>query len=325
MEIFGKNLDLSIEMGLIANTMKHFTVEGAAVGKRMDLYLSEKTSQSRKAIKQLLDGGRVKLNGRRVSIAKWELKAGDIIELAADKQSERDRERRAGHKFIEVLFEDRDVIVVIKEAGIPVMDDAEGAPYTLVDQVRAYLRRKHPGSRGTFVKPVHRLDSDTSGVMVLAKSKIGEKLIAQFTKHTIRRLYQAVVRGRIESEQGKIDLPLAKGDFGFGKKAAVTPEGKPSRTDFRVLERYLDATYVELELHTGRTHQVRVHLAAKGHPIIGDALYGYEGSKNVAFPRQALHASLIRFTHPVSHERMEFKAPLPKDMEKLIDELRMGC
>lgn len=291
---------------------------------RLDRFLVEKSGQSRQWAKQRLDEGGVRVNGKKVMIAKWQVQPGDRIDVQASRRGNEARMRKASHHFIEVIHEDRDVIVVVKEAGVPVKEDVEEADFTLLDQVRSYLMRKNPGARGTFAKPVHRLDTDTSGVMVLAKSKEGEALIQQFKGHTIRRVYWAVVNGQIEDYEGKIDMPLAKGDFGHGRKVAAMPDGKKAISRYRVLERYLTATLVEVELQTGRTHQVRAHMAAIGHPVIGDVTYGIPGS-GIEFPRQALHAHLLRFHHPVTGEVIEATAPLPTDMETLVDHLRDEC
>lgn len=230
--------------------------------------------------------------------------------------------------FLEVIFEDRDIIVCEKPAGV-LTEPKQGSPHDhLLGLIKNYLKRKHPEARGSYIKLLHRLDRDTSGVIVAAKSKVGEQLEDQFRKHIVERQYVAVVEGRVEKEAGRIDFALEKGDFHGGRKIRVVRgsggaggaglEGMPAITDYKVKERYGKATLVAVTVQTGRTHQVRAHFAEIGHPLAGDTTYG----SKMSFGRHALHACLLAFHHPRTKERMRFESKLPEDMMRLIDGLR---
>ncbi len=306
--------------------MSQWTVADDDVGQRIDVWLARRAALSRKDVKRAMDQGSVRVNGKRVAIAKWELVRGDRVQLVKVAPTERGRERIANYRRINVLFEDRDLIAVEKPAGITVVPVEGTSEATMVDQVRAYLRRKHPESRGTFVRALHRLDRDTSGIVLMAKSRLGERATALFKRHAIRREYLAIVHGALEEEDGTIDLPLTKGEFGHGRKVVpavgkLKKIGKHAVTHFHVEERYRDATLLKVRVETGRTHQIRVHLASLGHPILGDRRYG-PLTDPVPVGRQALHAALLGLHHPVTGEKMELKLPPPTDFAALIDVLR---
>lgn len=238
-------------------------------------------------------------------------------------------QQSAAHRpgFLEVIFEDRDIIVCEKPAGV-LTEPKQGSPHDhLLGLIKNYLKRKHPEARGSYIKLLHRLDRDTSGVIVAAKSKVGEQLEDQFRKHSVERQYVAVVEGRVEKEEGRIDFALEKGDFHGGRKIRVVRggaggtaggEGMPAVTDYKVKERYGKATLVAVTVQTGRTHQVRAHFSEIGHPLVGDPTYG----SKINFGRHALHACLLAFNHPRTKERLRFESKLPEDMTRLIDQLR---
>lgn len=323
--------------------MEHFRVSAGAAGERLDKYLVNKMpTVSRSAIKELIDSGRVKVNGKRVLIAKWEMLDGDDVEVRLEgwapsgkpshtikereaPQRER-RETRPAHKgtkpFVNIVYEDKDFLVVEKPAGVVIQAGGEGRGHseTFVDHIKAYLKRKHHG-KGSYVRPVHRLDKETSGLMVFATSRVGENLIEQFKKHTVERSYLAIVDGAVSKEQGKIDLAIQKGDFGHGKRAHISKSGgSKAVTLYMVKERYGHATLLRLDMQTGRTHQARVHLAEIHHPIIGDSVYGK--GKGMAFERHALHSHVLGFKHPRTGKKMRFISDLPEDMAGLVDQLR---
>lgn len=227
------------------------------------------------------------------------------------------------HRHLKIYFTDRDVIVVEKPAGILSVSSEGKSADDMVSEVKAFLSRRHQTSHGSFVSPLHRLDTETSGIMIFALSKDGKKLEDQFRSHAIRREYVAVVSGQVEESEGIIDIPLEKGDFHGGKKVrrAGRGEGKRAVTEFRVKERYGNATLLDVKVRTGRTHQIRVHLAEKGYPLLGDKLYS-EGDRS--FNRQALHAAVLGFRHPATGKKMLFHSPLPRDMRELVDKLRQG-
>lgn len=293
---------------------------------RLDQWLvARKLYGSRQAAKAALDAGLVRVGKKRVIIAKWALKSGDAVTVDRKTLSHKSREKIAGEKKIQVLYEDNDLICINKPAGVSVVETSHSASLTVVDMVRAYLRRKYPGARGTYVKALHRLDVETSGAVVLAKSKIGEKVGQQFKTHSIDRRYIAVVSGAVEDEAGTISMSLEKGEFGRGRKVAPAPlgSGKRAVTHFRVEERYTDASLLDLRVETGRTHQIRVHCASLGHPLLGDTLYGSADAMKV--PRLALHAEFLKFYLPVSGKKVECRAPIPADMQSIIDACRERC
>jgi 23S rRNA pseudouridine1911/1915/1917 synthase len=231
-----------------------------------------------------------------------------------------------GRRFIDVIYEDKDIMAVNKPRGVIVAAEkgagAQERGRTLANDVRRYLLHKFEGARGAYAMPLHRLDKETTGVILFAKSKAGLRLSADIKAHKIGRIYTAVVEGRVPDEEGVINLSLEKGDFGFGKKVGVADDGKgrPAVTQFRVIERYEDATMLEARLETGFTHQIRVHFASIGFPLAGDRIYNPHGK--IKFPRQALHARQVKFRHPVNGRKMDIKAPIPPDMKGLIDRLR---
>lgn len=228
---------------------------------------------------------------------------------------------------IRIYYEDRDVIVVEKRAGILSVPSKEkgSEKENLLSEIQAYLKRRHRGSKHSFVAPLHRLDVETSGVMVFALSKDGQKLEQQFKDHSIRREYTAIVIGSVDKESGIIDIPLEKGDFPGGQKVrpATRGQGKKAITEFSVVERYSNASLLKLRVRTGRTHQIRVHLAAKGFPIVGDKLYANQSQIAISkFPHHALHANLLSFRHPSTNKKYIFHSSLPRDIKNLIDYLR---
>jgi 23S rRNA pseudouridine1911/1915/1917 synthase len=223
--------------------------------------------------------------------------------------------------YVDVIYEDRELIAVNKPRGKVVAE--KGKPEgTLEEDVRKYLLRKFEGARGAYARARHRLDKETTGIVLLAKAKAGLKLVEAIKDHSMKRIYLAIVEGAVPDEDGTVGTPLKKGDFGHGRKVsvAVKGEGKAAVTRYHVVERYENASLLEVELETGFTHQIRVHLASIGHPLIGDKVYNPHGK--IKFPRQALHAERVEFNHPVGGKRLKLKANLPKDMDALIDRLR---
>ena len=304
---------------------QRFKVMASEKGCRLDLWLVTKMgSQSRRQIKSLIDAGRILINGRRVVIAGWKLEPQDEVVV-----SPRPVGVKAFGGRLKVYHQDRHLIVVEKPAGLPAVPKLKGEMTdSLLGRVRSFLRRRYAASQGTFVAPLHRLDVGTSGAMVFALSKAGQQLSAQFRDHSIRREYLAIVAGRVEREQGVIDRPLEKGRFKGGRKARPTSskEGRAAVTNYRVEERHPDATLLQVKLATGRTHQIRVHLAGEGFPLIGERTYAQHVRTKAKLPfyRHALHASLLGFRHPVTGERMLFRSPLPSDLQALIENLQEG-
>lgn len=213
-----------------------------------------------------------------------------------------------------VLYEDRDLVVIDKPAGMVVHPTGRYQEGTLAN-AWVYRYGNLP------FRPVTRLDRDTSGLLVVAKHAYAHAFLAtQIKQRRYQRTYQALVHGLIDSDQGEISLPIGRASDSLLKRVVRWDEnGKSARTRYRVLERWKTATHVELTLATGRTHQIRVHMEAIGHPLCGDTLYGAENSP---FPRQALHASHLSLLHPRQRQRMSWTSALPDDIKRMIVFLR---
>jgi 23S rRNA pseudouridine1911/1915/1917 synthase len=216
-----------------------------------------------------------------------------------------------------IVFEDDALLVVDKPAGILAHPVSVGERNTLANGIAHHLLIRGLAPR---VHLVHRLDRDTSGLVLVAKSaEVHGRLDRQLRARTLRREYLALVDGLIETDEGEIDAPIGR-SADDPPLRAMRPDGTLARTRLRVVERFADATLVALELATGRTHQIRVHMAHIGHPVLGDRWYGRRGLDLIE--RQALHAARLSVHHPRTNELLSFEAPLPDDMARLLDRLR---
>ena len=217
---------------------------------------------------------------------------------------------------LDVLYEDDHLLVVNKGAGVKVHPNAPDETDTLMNAIAFHYQMQGLEAR---VRQLHRLDQETSGAILFPKHAIAQKLLDEMlTARTISREYWAVVKGKVEREAGLIDEPIGRDRY-HATRRRVSRTGKPAQTEYAVLERLRGATLVRAKLRTGRTHQIRVHLAHLGHPLLGDELYGGPTDK---IGRQALHAAFLRFPHPLSGEMLEIEAALPEDMTILLDRLR---
>ncbi|MBC3535907.1 RluA family pseudouridine synthase [Megasphaera hominis] len=285
--------------------------EASDTGKRFDAYLAQELELSRAFAKQLIEEAHVVVNERPVK-PNYRLKEGDQIRVELTAQEE----LRAVPEDIplDILYEDKDIIVINKPRGM-VVHPAPGNPAgTLVNALLYHCRGELSGINGV-IRPgiVHRLDKDTSGVMVAAKTdEAHHGLAAQIKAHTAHRTYWALVHGNIVEDRGIVDAPLGRHPKDRIKMAVVAKGGREALTHFHVLKRYGDLTWVECKLETGRTHQIRVHMAYIQHPVVNDPLYGY---KKDHFPieGQALHSHSLDLVHPVTGENMHFEAPAPAD------------
>ena len=292
-----------------------WVVSDAENGVRLDQFLARKLAEhfSRSHIKKLIEAGDVRLTGQRLPSAHYRVKSGENIELKWQ-QPERE-ETRAEAIPIDIVYEDEDLLVVNKPAGM-VVHPAHGNPvHTLVNALLYHVR--HLSGAGGPIRPgiVHRLDKDTSGILVVAKNDRAHfSLAKQFRTHRIERIYQAFVKGVVQHDEGEINEPVGRA-FLNRKKVVVKPSGgKQALTYYRVKRRFHRVTWLEIKPQTGRTHQIRVHLAHIGHPILGDSFYG---TKAVGIDRQALHAGGLGFTHPRTREKLHFEVPLPEDIKAL--------
>jgi len=301
-------------------------VPAAAAGMRLDRFLATAPGVgTRSQAKQLIDAGRVLVDGTAHRSAR-PLRAGArvAVELRAPEPLGIEPEALP----LRVLYEDAHLLAVDKPPGM-VVHPAPGARRgTLVNALAHRL--------GTLAGPgaperpgiVHRLDRDTSGVLLVARTAAAlEALARQFRERTVEKRYVAVVRGAVASATGRIDRPIGRHPRERKRMSVRSRRGRAAVTSWTVLERLPGATVVRLAPETGRTHQLRVHLAAAGHPIIGDRVYGTRRVRREAWPdapRQALHAEEIGFTHPATGARVVVRAPLPPDIEDLIASLRQA-
>lgn len=290
---------------------------------RIDTYLAQKNSDlSRSRIQQLIEQGYVKINGKICDSKKVTLKQGDCIVLEIPQAEP--LELQAEDIPLDILYEDDQILILNKPAGL-VVHPAPGHPNgTLVNALLAHCPNL-PGIGGVQ-RPgiVHRLDKDTTGAIAIAKTEIAHRsLQAQLKAKTARREYLGVIYGAMKLECGTINLPIGRHPKERKKMAVVPVEkgGREAITHWRVKERLGNYTLIHFQLETGRTHQIRVHSAEIGHPIVGDSVYSAGRSVGVNLPGQALHAWKLKLQHPISGETVEVDAPLPKTLTKLLDVL----
>ena len=297
----------------------NFTVEEISP-RRLDIYLNEKFSEwSRSHVQKLIADGLITVDGAKVK-ASFKVAGGEEIFIQEIDAAEVDYQPE--NLPLDILYEDADIIVVNKARGMTVHPADTVKSGTLVNALLYHCKDlsgingvKRPGI-------VHRLDKDTSGVMVVAKTDTAHlSLAAQIKDKVATRTYLAIVHGVLSDNAGIITGAIGR-DKGDRKKMAITPDGKPAVTEFKVLERFENFTYVECKLQTGRTHQIRVHMTAIGHPLLGDTKY--TARKNFFdIKGQALHSHTLSLIHPTTKERMIFTAPLPDDMKNILYKLRV--
>lgn len=305
---------------------ERITVAEAEAGERLDRVLAARLATlSRSRLKKLIETGQVSLEGATIKDPSMRVKGGQrfVVDLPPPVDDRPEPQAMA----LDIVYEDDQLLVLDKPAGL-VVHPAPGNPdRTLVNALLAHCGASLAGIGGVR-RPgiVHRIDKDTSGLMVVAKTDVAQqKLSADFAAHTLTRSYLAVVRGVPAPRAGTIATRLGRSRANRKKMAVVASGGKEAVTHYRVVRALgLRAALVECRLATGRTHQIRVHMTSLGHPLIGDQTYGRAGraaglpEAARAFPRQALHANLIGFHHPVSGAYLEFSSPLPADMVALI-------
>jgi 23S rRNA pseudouridine1911/1915/1917 synthase len=287
---------------------------------RIDAWIASKVEDvSRSYVQKLINDGLVLVNNKSIK-SNYKLKPRDSVFIRIPEPEKLDVV--AEDIKLDILYEDEDVIVVNKPKGMVVHPAAGNYTGTLVNALMGYCSNTLSDINGV-IRPgiVHRIDKDTSGVLVVAKNNAAhEKLSLRLKEHDIKRVYVAVVNGVIREETGKVDAPIGRHPVERKKMAVNTRNGRRAVTYFKVLERFHDATYVEVTLETGRTHQIRVHMSYIGHPIIGDPVYGSRKQK-YGIVGQVLHAKVLGFVHPVKNEYMEFEAEIPECFKNLLKEL----
>jgi 23S rRNA pseudouridine1911/1915/1917 synthase len=290
---------------------------------RLDLYLMKRGIPfSRSRIQKLITEGQIRVNGRPAKPS-YRVREGDQIEIFIPPPAPLELIPEA--ISLDVVYEDESLLVINKAAGMVVHPAPGHDQGTLVHALLHHCQdltgiggRERPGI-------VHRLDKDTSGIMVVAKTdQAHQRISKQFKQHTIDRRYLALVCGRMEKKTGKVVLPIGRDRIDRKKISARTSHPRESETHFIVRENFKSAAFLEVYPQTGRTHQIRVHMAHLGHPIIGDKVYGGRAARGFEFEagRQMLHAERLGFIHPVSGEMMTFSAPPPADMQQMLKALQ---
>ena len=297
-----------------------FAAEADDVGKRIDVFAAENYEElSRSGLKKIIDGGGVTVNNKTVK-ANYKLRTGDIVTMNIPESVP--LEIIPQNIPLDILYEDDDVIVINKPQGMVVHPAPGHYTDTLVNALLYHCGDSLSGING-IMRPgiVHRIDMDTSGVIMAAKNNNAHRSLAlQLAKHSITRKYNAIVYNNIKEDEGTIDKPLGRNPSDR-KKMAVVPGGRRAVTHYRVLDRLGKFTYIEAQLETGRTHQIRVHMTYAGHPLLGDSVYGPK-KQPFNLKGQVLHARVLGFVHPVTGEYMEFESPLPEYFQKLLERCR---
>jgi len=288
---------------------------------RIDKYLAEACPDlSRSYIQKLLKSGQVLVNGQGVK-ASYIVEEEDRIELEVPEAVE--PEIDAEPMDLDILYEDQDVILINKPKGMVVHPAAGHCSHTLVNGLMYHCKGQLSGINGVM-RPgiVHRIDMDTTGVIIACKNDMAHSSIAaQLKEHSITRRYQAIVHGVISEDEGTVDAPIGRHPVERKKMSINYQNGKDAVTHYRVLNRFRQYTHVECRLETGRTHQIRVHMASIRHPLLGDAVYGPAKCPISGLSGQTLHAGVLGFIHPRTGEYMEFSAPLPEYFDKLLHTL----
>ena len=302
-----------------------YTVEAQDAGKRLDAFLAENTDLSRSAAAKLIESGAVTVNGKKTE-KKYPIKEGDEAEVILPEVEE--YEAVPENIPLNVVYEDSDIIVINKPSGMVVHPAPGNYTGTLVNALLYHCKDSLSGIGGVM-RPgiVHRIDKDTSGLLVVAKNDASHRALSEeLGYHGIEREYHALVRGGFKEESGTVDLPIGRHPVDR-KKMAVIKSGEGAReavTHYEVLRSYGQISYLKLKLETGRTHQIRVHMSYLGHALLGDEVYSstkipFEKQHAPLFDGQILHAKRLSLTHPRTGERMTFECELPDNFKKLIE------
>ncbi len=289
---------------------------------RIDRYLAKACPElSRSYIQKLLKSGQVLVNGSLIK-SSYVVAADDHIEVDVPEAVEPEIE--AEPMDLNILYEDRDIILVNKPKGMVVHPAAGHYSHTLVNGLMYHCKDQLSGINGVM-RPgiVHRIDMDTTGVLIVCKNDMAHNSIAaQLKEHSITRRYQAIVHGVLKEDEGTVDAPIGRHQTERKKMCINYNNGRNAITHYQVLRRFEQYTYVECRLETGRTHQIRVHMASIHHPLLGDTVYGPSKCPVPSLIGQTLHAGVLGIIHPRTGVYMEFTAPLPGYFEKLLKTLR---
>ena len=302
--------------------METFDIEvtQSDINKRIDSFLTEKMeSFSRSYIQDLIKKGKALVNGKEIK-ANYRLRDGNVVTMSIPKP--KPPEILPENIPLDIVYEDGDVILINKPKGMVVHPAAGHYSGTLVNALLYHCKDNLSGINGVL-RPgiVHRIDMDTTGILIVCKNDVSHQSVAsQLAKHSITRKYVAIVKGNLKEDEGTVDAPIARSKVDR-KKMGISNDGKRAVTHYRVLERLNNYTYIECTLETGRTHQIRVHMAHIHHPLLGDSVYGSE-KDSMKLRGQCLHAQVFGFIHPFTNEYMEFEAPLPEYFCEILEKLR---
>lgn len=290
------------------------------VGKRIDVLLGEELENiSRSQAQRLLEDGKVSVNDKSVK-SNYKTRCNDRIDIIIPEPVM--LEIKAEDIDIEIIYEDDDIAVVNKPQGMVVHPAAGNYSGTLVNALLS--KCKDLSGINGVIRPgiVHRIDKDTSGVLVVAKNDNAHRILAeQIKEHSVKRIYIALVEGVIKDDKGVINLPIGRHPIERKKMSVAARNGRNAVTHYRVIERFSKNTLIEARLETGRTHQIRVHMAHIGHPLVGDPVYGFK-KQSYKLKGQVLHAMVLGFIHPTRGEYMEFSAPIPEYFSDLLNKLK---
>jgi 23S rRNA pseudouridine1911/1915/1917 synthase len=299
--------------------MENVIVNENDKGKRLDIYIAENFNElSRTMIKKLIESNNILVNDKSEKVS-YKVQANDNISI--DIPEAKETKLKAQEIPLDIIYEDSDIIVVNKPKGM-VVHPANGNPDgTLVNAILSICKNSLSGIGGEL-RPgiVHRLDKDTSGLIIVAKNdKAHINMSEQIKERNVKKTYIALVRGNVPEEEATINMPIGRSTKDR-KKMAVTKNGKQAITHFKVLKRYSKYTLLEIKIETGRTHQIRVHMAEIGYPVVGDAVYS-NGKNEFGIEGQMLHAYKLEFMHPITNKHMELTAPLPQYFEEILKKL----
>jgi 23S rRNA pseudouridine1911/1915/1917 synthase len=307
---------------------QNIVIQPQESGERIDTFLARKTGITRSQIQKLIENSDVLVNEKPVN-QHYKIKMQDVIHISI---TEKENEELIPEQIpVDILYKDNHLVVVNKPAGMVVYPAAGHGHGTLMNALSYAC--DHLASVGGPLRPgvVHRLDKDTSGVMVVAlDDSTYYSLAEQFKERSINRRYGALVCGDLKENEGRIALKIGRSESDRKKMSTRSKRGKEAVTNWSVITRFANAAFIRVKLGTGRTHQIRVHFASIGHPVLGDRTYGQKteleikGRRKILFPRQMLHAELLGFIHPATGKYMEFSSPLPEDMVDKIEEMKSG-
>lgn len=292
------------------------------IGKRADVVLAARLDLTRSNMQKLMDDGRVVRGDGKVLKSNYKLREGDTLSVTIP--APRPLDVLPENILLDIIYEDDDIIIVNKPRGMVVHPAVGNYTGTLVNAL-LYHCKNLSGINGV-IRPgiVHRLDKDTSGIIICAKNDAAHlSLSKQIQEKTAQRTYLAVVRGNLKTDKGVIDTLIGRDKKDRQKMAVVKEDGRRAITEYEVVERFGKYTIVRCHLRTGRTHQIRVHLTYLGYPLVGDPKY-MPMKTPFSIKGQALHSETLEFNHPRTGEHMFFKAPLPRDMQKIVTRLHMG-